>query len=149
MLLTAVPLIAGVHAANAKSTVPSEVGHCVFSAAVATPALQATFSPDLASIVGDGYCVVNAGYMEPVYVDLSGGSGLTCVGGTENMSGQLTFSGVTGNQPVTATAVGEPGAIQLVIQGSVFVADASLAYVDSPCPGSLTADLTGHMSFET
>jgi hypothetical protein len=67
------------------------------------------------------------------------------------MVGLLLFGGVTPDETVSTVATtGQPGFIELALTGNAaFAAVASFAYVDTQCPGSFTASLTGTMTFQT
>lgn len=134
----------------------TDAGVCRFSPLLVTDNLVATYGPSLISVTGHGTCTGTGGLSNTINLQLSGGSGLTCRDGLENLSGWAVWSnGIPGAQPsLFASAVGVGPNLHLVIQGFQFIADADLTWanknaaMDCLSSGGFTADLTGEMVFE-
>jgi hypothetical protein len=138
-------------AAPPAPTVATFVGQCTFGPVVSSPPLVATYSPTLTAIGGKGKCVSNVGVLEGVTISLSGAGALTCLGGEQSMSGNITWDGVLppAATPVSATVVGTGPNLHLVLLGGGLVGDANLSWVSLGCPGSFSASLSGSMVFES
>jgi hypothetical protein len=152
----ALPLTIGLFGhqeAMARPTVPpvNWVGQCVF----VSPGLAAHYNPSLSSLAGDGRCFGDP-VRSTITLNLSGGAGLTCVGGLENMSGTASWS-----PPIPATqaslfvrATGAGPTLHLVMTGTDFTAVADLTADTSwalgcATTGTISPHMSGTMTFES
>jgi len=126
-------------------------GTCYFSPQTSpNPDLTVTFSPTLTLIAGNGLCETSVGAF-PVNLDFTGGGSTTCVGGTEAMSGSISW-GTSSSAPPPQSAVsatlGDVGtSIQFVSASLTISITAQWNWVSTQCPGNFSAALDGGLAF--